>query len=132
MKLPGFVKRLWTTFKSPSKAALWVILLMGFFGGVIFWGGFNTAMEASNTEAFCTGCHEMKDNVFVEYRDTIHYANRSGVRASCASAATATTSSTWTSPCKGVGPPRCTPPTWQAGPTPASTATRGLRTNCLT
>jgi cytochrome c-type protein NapC len=40
-------------------------------------------MEASNTEAFCTGCHEMKDNVFVEYRDTIHYANRSGVRASC-------------------------------------------------
>ena len=25
----------------------------------------------------------MKDNVFVEYRDTIHYANRSGVRASC-------------------------------------------------
>ena len=83
MKLPGFVKRLWTTFKSPSKAALWVILLMGFFGGVIFWGGFNTAMEASNTEAFCTGCHEMKDNVFVEYRDTIHYANRSGVRASC-------------------------------------------------
>ena len=40
MKLPGFVKRLWTTFKSPSKAALWVILLMGFFGGVIFWGGF--------------------------------------------------------------------------------------------
>ena len=83
MKLPGFVQRLWTTFKSPSKAALWVLLLMGFFGGVIFWGGFNTAMEASNTEKFCTGCHEMKDNVFVEYRDTIHYANRSGVRASC-------------------------------------------------
>jgi nitrate/TMAO reductase-like tetraheme cytochrome c subunit len=25
---------------------------------------------------------------------------------------------------QGVGPPRCTPPTWQAGPTPASTATR--------
>ena len=83
MKLPGFIQRLWTTFKSPSKAALWVLLLMGFFGGVIFWGGFNTAMEASNTEKFCTGCHEMKDNVFVEYRDTIHYANRSGVRASC-------------------------------------------------
>ena len=83
MKLPGFIQRLWTTFKSPSKAALWVLLLMGFFGGVIFWGGFNTAMEASNTEKFCTGCHAMKDNVFVQYRDTIHYANRSGVRASC-------------------------------------------------
>ena len=72
MKLPGFIQRLWTTFKSPSKAALWVLLLMGFFGGVIFWGGFNTAMEASNTEKFCTGCHEMKDNAFPEYRDTNH------------------------------------------------------------
>ncbi|MGL4917492.1 MAG: cytochrome c-type protein NapC, partial [Aeromonas allosaccharophila] len=29
MKLPGFILRLWTTFKSPSKAALWVLLLMG-------------------------------------------------------------------------------------------------------
>ena len=35
MKLPGFIQRLWTTFNSPSKAALWVLLLMGFFGGVI-------------------------------------------------------------------------------------------------
>ena len=28
MKLPGFIQRLWTTFKSPSKAALWVLLLI--------------------------------------------------------------------------------------------------------
>ena len=83
MKLPGFVKRLWTTFKSPSKAALWVILLMGFFGGVIFWGGFNTAMEATNTMTFCISCHEMRDNVYQEYKQTIHYSNRTGVRATC-------------------------------------------------
>ncbi|MEN8173138.1 MAG: NapC/NirT family cytochrome c, partial [Chloroflexota bacterium] len=51
--------------------------------GVIFWGGFNTAMEATNTMDFCISCHEMEENVFREYQKTIHYTNRSGVRASC-------------------------------------------------
>jgi nitrate/TMAO reductase-like tetraheme cytochrome c subunit len=51
--------------------------------GVIFWGGFNTAMEATNTLDFCISCHEMKDNVYKEYEQTIHYNNRSGVRATC-------------------------------------------------
>lgn len=51
--------------------------------GIIFWGGFNTAMEWTNREAFCVGCHEMRDNVYVEYRNTIHYQNRTGVRATC-------------------------------------------------
>ena len=54
-----------------------------FIAGIIFWGGFNTAMEATNTEAFCIGCHEMKDNVYQEYKDTVHYSNRTGVRATC-------------------------------------------------
>ena len=31
--------------------------------GVIFWGGFNTAMEATNTMEFCISCHEMEENV---------------------------------------------------------------------
>ena len=53
--------------------------------GVIFWGGFNTAMEATNTMEFCISCHEMKENVYVEYTDTIHFTNRSGVRATCSS-----------------------------------------------
>ena len=51
--------------------------------GVIFWGGFNTAMEATNTLDFCISCHEMEDNVYQEYKKTIHYTNRSGVRATC-------------------------------------------------
>ena len=51
--------------------------------GVIFWGGFNTAMEATNTMTFCISCHEMEENVYQEYKNTIHYTNRSGVRASC-------------------------------------------------
>ncbi|MCW8854345.1 MAG: NapC/NirT family cytochrome c [Gammaproteobacteria bacterium] len=51
--------------------------------GVIFWGGFNTAMEATNTLEFCISCHEMEENVYQEYTKTIHYTNRAGVRATC-------------------------------------------------
>lgn len=51
--------------------------------GVVLWGGFNTAMEVTNTMEFCTACHEMRDNVYAEYQGSIHDANRSGVRASC-------------------------------------------------
>src|SRR5688572_26937838 len=54
-----------------------------FLAGIIFWGGFNWAMEMSNTEGFCISCHEMQENVYREYRHTIHYTNRSGVRATC-------------------------------------------------
>lgn len=55
-----------------------------FVFGIIFWTGFNVALDASSTESFCISCHEMKDNVYQEYKDTIHYSNRTGVRAVCA------------------------------------------------
>ena len=54
-----------------------------FAAGIVFWGGFNWALEATNKESFCISCHEMKDNVYQEYRRTIHYTNRTGVRATC-------------------------------------------------
>jgi len=58
-----------------------------FFGafviGIIFWGGFNTSMELTNNEEFCISCHEMNNYVYKEYKETIHYANRTGVRATC-------------------------------------------------
>lgn len=37
----------------------------------------------TNTEAFCISCHEMRDNVYAEYKDTVHDRNRTGVRAIC-------------------------------------------------
>lgn len=37
----------------------------------------------TNTEKFCISCHEMRDNVYAEFKDTIHDRNRSGVRAVC-------------------------------------------------
>ncbi len=58
-------------------------LALVFVGGIVAWGAFNTVMEWTNREAFCISCHEMEVNVFQEYRNTIHYSNRSGVRATC-------------------------------------------------
>ena len=79
------LRRYWTIVNRPSvHFSLGFLTLSGFAGGILFWGLFNTAMESMNTERFCTGCHEMRDNVFVELKTTIHYTNRSGVRAMCA------------------------------------------------
>ena len=78
------VKKIWAVLKQPSaKYSLGAVLIVGFVAGIIFWGGFHTAMEASNTETFCISCHEMEENVYIEYQDTIHYSNRTGVRATC-------------------------------------------------
>ena len=69
--------------KPSAKYSLLTLLVVGFFSGIIFWGGFNTGMEATNTLEFCIGCHEMRDTVYQEYKESIHYSNRSGVRAIC-------------------------------------------------
>lgn len=68
----------WLLLRAPLSAAA-----VFFVAGIVFWGGFNTAMEATNTLEFCISCHEMKDTVYKEYVGTIHYSNRSGVRAIC-------------------------------------------------
>ncbi|MCC7167281.1 MAG: NapC/NirT family cytochrome c [Rhodospirillales bacterium] len=57
--------------------------LVLFAAGIVFWGGFNTVLEATNTMPFCTGCHVMESTVYQEYKHTIHYENRTGVRAVC-------------------------------------------------
>jgi cytochrome c-type protein NapC len=84
MKNAGALRRFLNWFFSVRAPLAWGgIAVVAFVLGVLFWGGFNWAMEATNQEAFCISCHEMKDNVFNEYRKTVHYSNRTGVRASC-------------------------------------------------
>ena len=78
------LRRYWRTLTTPSKFySLGFLTIGGFVGGIVFWGAFNTAMEFTNTEPFCTSCHEMRDNVYQEIQPTIHFTNRSGVRAVC-------------------------------------------------
>ncbi|RCK30466.1 MULTISPECIES: cytochrome c3 family protein [Thalassospira] len=80
----NLLKRYWKVLTTPSvHYSLAFLTVGGFIAGVIFWGGFNTALEATNTEQFCISCHEMENNVYAELKSTIHYSNRSGVRATC-------------------------------------------------
>lgn len=82
--MKNMLKRFWNVLRRPSVHLSFGLLTIGsFIAGIIFWGGFNTALEATNNEKFCTGCHEMRDNVYVELQTTIHFTNRSGVRATC-------------------------------------------------
>ena len=80
----SLAKEYWGVLRRPSvHFSLGFLTFGGFIAGIIFWGGFNTALEITNTEAFCVSCHEMYDNVYQELKPTIHYTNRSGVRATC-------------------------------------------------
>ena len=77
-KQPASLWRRYVFFGVPVAGAA-----AAFIAGIVFWGGFNTAMEATNTMPFCISCHEMEDNVYAEYKGTIHDVNRSGVGAVC-------------------------------------------------
>jgi cytochrome c-type protein NapC len=83
-KTPGAWRRVWDTLNKPSaKYSLLAITSVSFIAGILFWGGFHTGLEMTNTLEFCTTCHEMRDTVYQEYKETIHYSNRTGVRAIC-------------------------------------------------
>ncbi len=65
-------------FGTSFGAALLFIIM-----GILLWGGFNWSLELTNTEEFCISCHEMRDNVYMEYKQSAHYSNPTGVRATC-------------------------------------------------
>jgi nitrate/TMAO reductase-like tetraheme cytochrome c subunit len=77
------LQRLWAFFKRPSSLSWSVLVAAGVIAGIVLWGGFNWALELTMTEAFCVSCHEMRDNVYPELQETVHWKNRSGVRAIC-------------------------------------------------
>jgi len=60
-----------------------LLITLGFCVGIIFWGGFHWSLELTNTEEFCISCHEMRENVYMEYKETVHFSNPTGVRATC-------------------------------------------------
>jgi cytochrome c-type protein NapC len=79
------LKSTWERLRRPStRWSLGGLLGGGIVLGVMLWGAFNTAMEATNTLEFCISCHEMRNTVYKEWQTTVHYSNRTGVRAICA------------------------------------------------
>ena len=64
----------------------WSVLSLGGMGlllGVVSTLGFQFSLEVTNTEAFCTSCHEMSAQPYQAVQKTSHYNNRSGVRPTC-------------------------------------------------
>ena len=75
MTLLQRLKGYWELLNRPSRHfALGFLTMGGFIAGIIFWGGFNTALEYTNTEEFCVSCHEMRNNVFEELSHTVHFS----------------------------------------------------------
>jgi cytochrome c-type protein NapC len=65
-----------------SRKKFVLILVLVFSAGILFTGLFNMGLSATNEMEFCTSCHSMKVNL-EEYKETVHYQNTSGVRATC-------------------------------------------------
>jgi cytochrome c-type protein NapC len=53
----------WLSQQPVSRFVFGGLLIAGFAGGILFWGGYNWAMELSNEEAFCISCHEMQERL---------------------------------------------------------------------
>jgi cytochrome c-type protein NapC len=79
----------WTLRRPPdtSPGHVWLGLLLTACVVLLLASGLVIAGAAglawTNTETFCIGCHEMRDNVYKEFQGTIHDTNRTGVRAVC-------------------------------------------------
>lgn len=78
-KKSGLVKRLWKRINWKWLSGASII----FAAGIIFTGAFNVGLGYTNKMEFCVSCHSMQVNL-KEYKETPHYKNASGVRATCA------------------------------------------------
>ncbi len=82
-KEANFFIQFWQMMRSRSRVATWIVAVFFFLAGMIYMITFNWTMKITSTEQFCIGCHEMADNMYPSYVKSIHYSNRSGVRATC-------------------------------------------------
>ncbi len=74
----------WDRLRRPStRFSVLGLLGIGFVGGLVALSGFLGELHATATESFCISCHEMRDNVYMEYKNTPHFSSKSGVRATC-------------------------------------------------
>lgn len=83
------LRSIWQLFRARYPTRGRALLAASLFAGVLVMVGVALVVGGAaglawtGTEEFCIGCHEMRDNVFAEYKGTIHDRNRAGVRAIC-------------------------------------------------
>ena len=82
-RIKQLYRQYWKVIRNRSTVATGLVAVFFFLAGIGYMRAFDWTMAVTNTERFCIGCHEMKTHVYPAYTESIHYANRSGVRASC-------------------------------------------------
>jgi len=83
---PGLIKRTWRRLTSPSaRWSVLTLLVLGILVGAIGVIGTEVMVAETGTVEFCGGaCHSMKAFTLPEYKQSAHFANNSGVSATCA------------------------------------------------
>ena len=79
------MKKLWHFLRTPSRR--WSVLALVLAGVAVTLAGsvgLHYGFEKTSSLEFCISCHTMKDTVYQEYKESVHYQNASGVRAVCA------------------------------------------------
>jgi len=69
--------------KGVPRSSVIVLLLVGIAVGIASIFAYEFTMEATSTDEFCTGCHEMASGPFVMLQETTHFKNESGVTPGC-------------------------------------------------
>lgn len=80
----GRLKKLLEFLLHPTaRYSVLAVLAVGLAAGIVSVVAFEITMTATNTEQFCTSCHEMRDNPGMLLKGTTHFKNKSGVRPTC-------------------------------------------------
>ncbi len=80
----GWLKTIWEKPKSRWQLGIPVGGFILLFSGIIFSAVLELGLEYTNTEDFCANaCHSMNEYIKPEWEKSVHYKNRTGVRAIC-------------------------------------------------
>jgi len=82
---PGIIRRFFRWLFSPSaRWSVFALLLVGGLAGAVSVIGTQVAVAVTGTDEFCgNACHSHAKFVYPEHKESIHYSNRTGVRATC-------------------------------------------------
>ena len=82
---PGIIRRFFRWLFSPSaRWSVFALLLVGGIAGAVSVVGTQVAVAVTGTDEFCgNACHSHAKFVYPEHKESVHYTNRTGVRAMC-------------------------------------------------
>ena len=81
----GAIKRFFRWLFTPSaKLSVFVLLIIGLGAGAVGVIGTQVMVHQTGTVAFCGGaCHSMQAFTLPEYKESVHFSNKTGIKASC-------------------------------------------------